>query len=456
MFIKRKANKESAVEKPKRIKKPMKRWKKIVLLVLLAIFVLIASYVAYIYASGKKIFDPSSLTASPFFSKLSGESYQLKGEGDGRINILILGMGGESHPGGHLTDSIMVLSINPEDKTMAMLSIPRDLYVPIPGTKISKKINEVYKTGEDKKEGTGAEFAKETIGKILDLPIHYYVTVDFYGFKKIIDEVGGIDVNVEKAIYDPLFPAQDMKGYEPFKIKAGQQHMDGTTALKYARSRETSSDFDRAARQQKVIQALRERISNKGYLANPKNLLSLVSIASEHIRTDFSTNDIGALANLAKEIDYSKTVSKVLTNGTGGELVSDSSSGTYVLLPKGGNWEIVQKVAHELFTDPDLKREDAKIEVVNGTKTSGLGGKLADTLKSYNYTIVSIVSGKATAKTTINDYTNGAKSVTIEFLEKRLGVKSTKITRPSSASNVDISVIIGEDYKGFTKEPTSD
>ncbi len=454
MFLKKKY-KEKNINVVK-VKKPMKRRKKITLFVLLALFVVLVSYVAYLYASGKKIFDTGNLTASPFFKKLSGEEYTLKGEGDGRINILVLGMGGENHPGGQLTDSIMVLSINPDDKTMAMLSIPRDLYVPIPGTKISKKINEVYKTGEDKKEGTGGEFAKETIGKILDLPLHYYLTVDFYGFKKIIDEVGGIDVNVEKAIYDPLYPAQDMKGYESFKIKAGQQHLDGATALKYARSRETSSDFDRAARQQKVLQALREKLSNKGFLVIPKNIANLIKIVSEHVRTDFSLNEISALAKLAEEIDYSKTVSKVLSNGNDGELVSDSSSGTYRLLPKGGKWEIVQRVAHEIFTDPDLKKESAQIEVVNGSKTSGLAGKLAETLKSYNYTIVSIITGKATAKTTISDYTNGTKPVTIEFLEKRLGVESIKLTRPSNSTNIDISITIGDDYKGFTKDPTSD
>lgn len=454
MFLKRK-NKEKDREITK-IKKPMKRWKKIMLMIVLALFVVLTSYVAYLYASGKKIFDTGNLTASPFFKRISGEEYTLKGEGDGRINILIMGMGGESHPGGQLTDSIMVVSINPDDKTMAMLSIPRDLYVPITGTKTSKKINEVYKTGEDVKEGTGGEFAKETIGKILDLPMHYYVTVDFYGFKKLIDEVGGIDVYVEKAIYDPLYPAQDMKGYEPFKIKAGQQHLDGATALKYARSRETSSDFDRAARQQKVLQALREKVSDKGYLVNPKNIVDLIKIVSEHVRTDFSIDEISALSKLVNDIDYSKTVSKVLSNSTNGELVADSSSGTYRLLPKGGNWEIVQKVAHEIFTDPDLKKENAQIEVANGSKTSGLAGKLAETLKSYNYSIVSIVTGKATAKTTINDYTNGAKPITIEFLENRLGVKATKVSRPSNSTDIDISITIGEDYKGFTKEPTSD
>lgn len=449
MFLKRNKHNLIASNKPK------KKWKKIAWIIMAAIFVVCASYAAYLYASGKRMFDSGNLTASPFFKKISGKDYSLKGEGDGRINVLFLGMGGASHPGGQLTDSIMIMSVDPNNKTMAMLSIPRDLYVPVPGTKYSRKINEIYKIGEDKKKGNGGEFAKETIGKILDLPIHYYLTVDFYGFKKLVDEVGGIDVHVDKNLYDNLYPADDMIHYQTVNIKAGQQHLNGDLALKYARSRETSSDFDRAARQQKVIAAIRQKIFDKGYLANPKKVLDMVNIVGDHVRTDFAPEEIMEMAKLARDLDFGKTVSKVLTNGPDGELVSDSSSGTYTLLPKGGSWELIQRIAHEIFTDPDLKEEDAKIEISNGSKTSGLGGKLSDTLKSYNYTVVSVITGKPMTKTTIFDYTNGEKKVTLSFLEKRLGVKAVRMTRPSATPNVDISIQIGDDYKGFAKDPSS-
>lgn len=448
MFLK----KTKKTIKENREKKPIKKWKRVLLIVFLVLFIIIAALAAYVYATGYKIFDSGNLTASPFFKKISGQDYKLKGEGDGRINVVMLGMGGANHPGGTLTDSIMVLSLNPEEKSFAMLSIPRDLYVPIPGTKYSRKINEIYKIGEDKKDGSGGEFAKEAIGAVLDLPIHYYVTVDFYGFVKVVDSVGGLVVDVDKALYDPLFPDDDMKGYNPFYVKAGSQKMNGTTALKYARSRQTSSDFDRAARQQKVIEALRDKLSESGYLTNPKNLISLLNIVSDHLRTDFTPDEVVALAGLVKEMDFSKTVSKVLSNGQDGELVSDSSSGTYVLLPKGGEWSIIQRVAHEIFTDPDLKKESAKIEVVNGTSIAGQAGKLADTLTSYNYNVVSIVTGDATKKTTIIDYSSGKNPITLSFLEKRLGVKAISKGSDNSKVSADISIIIGEDYKGFSKE----
>ncbi|OQB05923.1 MAG: putative transcriptional regulator YvhJ [bacterium ADurb.Bin212] len=452
MFLKKKKKTDITIKE----KKPVKKWKRVLLIIFLSLFVVIAALAAYIYATGYKIFDSGNLTASPFFKKISGQEYKLRGEGDGRINVVMLGMGGANHPGGTLTDSIMVISLNPEEKSFAMLSIPRDLYVPIPGTKYSRKINEVYKIGEDKKDGSGGEFAKEAIGAVLDLPIHYYVTVDFYGFVKVVDSVGGLVVDVDKALYDPLFPDDDMKGYNPFYVKAGSQKMNGTTALKYARSRQTSSDFDRAARQQKVIEALRNKLSESGYLTNPKNLVSLLNIVSDHLRTDFTPDEVVALAGLVKDMDFSKTVSKVLSNGADGELVSDSSSGTYVLMPKGGDWSVVQRVAHEIFTDPDLKKESAKIEVLNGTSVAGQAGKLAETLKSYNYNVVSIATGDAVAKTSIIDYSDGKNPITISFLEKRLGVKAVQKSKEKSSASVDISILIGDDYKGFAKELSSE
>jgi len=177
------------------------------------------------------------------------EVQQLQGEADGRVNILLIGMGGTGHKGGLLTDTIMVLSIKPEAKQAALLSIPRDLYVPIPGAG-SAKINSAHALGEQRETGTGPALAKSVVGTVLDLPIHYYIRVDFAGFTKLIDAVDGLDINVEKAIADPFYPDERTEGYAPFYLKAGPKHMDGKLALKYARSRETTSDFDRARRQQ--------------------------------------------------------------------------------------------------------------------------------------------------------------------------------------------------------------
>ncbi|OGD63700.1 hypothetical protein A2215_00045 [Candidatus Berkelbacteria bacterium RIFOXYA2_FULL_43_10] len=445
----RKKQKEVAGEKssPK-----SKRGWRIFFIALAAILVLVISYGAYIFASGKRVFDTNNLTGSPLLKSLLGKEVDLKGEGDGRINILVMGKGGEGHPGGTLTDSIMVVSIDPNEKTYAMLSIPRDLYVPISGSKSYSKINEIYQIGENEKKGGGADLAKKTVGAILDLPIHYYLTLDFYGFKQFIDKIGGVDVNVEKAIYDPLYPAGDMKNYQTFSIKAGEQHLNGEVALKYARSRETSSDFDRAARQQKLVDAIRSKLLKTSTLANPKTILNIINIIGDHARTDFTPTEILALTKIIADLDGSKSVSYVLTNGTDGELVSDSSSGTYTLRPKSGSWTEIQKIAHEIFSDPDLQEEDAKIEVLNGTSTTGLATELSETLKSYNYNVVSVSNATDRyAKTVIYDYSKGSKSTTLQFLKSRLGAEI--IEKSLISGDVDITVVIGDNYLGFAKNP---
>ena len=433
-------------------KTPQKRMRKgwkVFLMVAGLIVIFGISYLAFFVASGSRIFDAGSLAGSPFFNKNKGS--ELKGEGDGRINILLLGMGGSGHPGGSLTDTIIVFSIDPNEKSYAMLSIPRDLYVPHPNSNQGSRINEVYSVGERLNEDGGASYAKEAVSSILDLPIHYYMTVDFYGFTRLVDNIDGIDVDVEKEIYDPYFPDTDMLGYDPFHIEAGQQHLDGATALKYARSRKTSSDFDRADRQQVVVNAVKNKVLSLGYISNPSKILNLADIVGDHVRTDFSPQELISLVKLSGELDSSKSVSRVLTSGADGELIT-ASSNPYYLKPKSGNWEQIQRIAHEIFTDPNLKEENAKIEVLNGSSEAGLALKLAETLESYNYNIIKVDNAdKEYSKTVIYDYSNGDKEVTLKFLIARLD--ADVISKDKGDKDCDLSIVIGDDYTGFSKSP---
>lgn len=435
-------NTQSAHQKPKKSRKAL--W------IFLSIFFgLIIVGGGLLYAFGHGIFTKNWSGAAPFFKMLQGDKdVQLKGEGDGRINILLIGYGGPNHPGGNLTDSIEVLSIDPDDKSMAMLSIPRDLYVTIKNPSHAGKINGVYDLGNKQTKEGGANLLKQEIGTILDLPIHYYIGADFNGFVKAVNTIGGIDVYVDKAINDPLYPAPDMIHYQTFKISAGQQHMNGETALKYARSRETTSDFDRSARQQKVIAAFKDRLISSGTLSDPKKVASLVNIASQNIKTDLSLDEIKSLAKIIKDIDKNKVVSRVLSNEADGPLISDSSSGTYYLKPKGSSWKEVQKIAHEIFSDPFLKREAANIEIVNASHQSeSTISDLSATLKSYGYNITKTSKDKTYIKeTVIYDYSNGGKKYTLEFLSKRLHAKITK--KPTvSGVTVDLQIVIGDNYK---------
>lgn len=420
-----------------------RRWVKITSLVLGLFLIFVIAWGVSAYTLASKMFTTNFSGGSSLLNLFNKD--QLKGEGDGRVNFVLTGIGGSNHPGGTLTDSIMVLSLDPTNKSMAMLSIPRDLYVKTTD-KSGGKINEVYSKAEKNGKGKGGEAIKKAVGEILDLPIHYYINVDFEGFVKIIDTLGGITVDVEKALYDSSYPDKNMIGYDPLKIKAGSQKMDGALALKYARSRETTSDFDRSRRQQQVLQAVQEKAFSIGFLANPKKTINTVSILGNHLKTDLSAKEIERLLSLLKDLDRSKTVSKVLTNGPGGELYSDRSSGTFYLYPNGNSYTLIQRIAHEIFSDPDLKRENARIEVLNGSKTAGVALTLADTLKSYGYNIVSTEKTDFTAKTVIYDYSNGSKKDTLNFLKSRLNSEVVTKTKNSTSIN-DIVVIVGDDYK---------
>ncbi|MEI6144253.1 MAG: LCP family protein [Candidatus Berkelbacteria bacterium] len=434
------------LENPGQKQKPKSKKKLWIIISVILVILLIGGGVAY--ARWRGMFTKNYSGSSPFLQMLSGsKDVQLKGEGDGRINILLLGAGGSNHPGGNLTDSIEVLSIDPVNNTIAMLSIPRDLYVTMKTPSYAGKINAVYDLGSKQTKEGGGSLIKQQVGTILDLPIHYYIRIDFSGFKKAIDAIGGIDVNVPKALYDPMFPADDMVHYQPFKIAAGQQHMDGTTALKYARSRETTSDFDRSARQQLVMAAFKDKVMSSSTLSNPEKILSLISALGASVKTDLTTDEIKSLVTIVKKVDKSQIVTKVLDNGASGPLVSDSTSGTFYLKSKTGNWKDVQKIAHEIFSDPYLKRENANIRIVNASGITAASQGWSTLLKSYGYNIVDVQTAKTIQKTSeIDDYSNGAKKYTLQFLASRLTAKViTKTTAPTGT--IDLEIIIGQDNK---------
>jgi LCP family protein required for cell wall assembly len=370
------------------------------------------------------------------------DNRQLKGEASGRVNILLLGVGDEGHSGQTLSDTIMVMSLDTRSNKMAMLSIPRDLYVKIPHDCGYNKINYAHACGELNNRKQGPQYATDTISGILDIPIHYYVRVDFTGFKEIIDKVGGVDINVEKDLYDPYYPGGTVS------IKKGKQHMNGSTALKYARSRETTSDFDRAKRQQQVISAVKDKLMSSSTLLNPKKLIDILSIVGNHMKTNFQTNEFQRLIELGKKIDSSKTVNRVIDNGANGPLVSGNYSG-YTLIPRLGldKYDELESIAKNIFSENTIKTENARISVLNGTTRAGLAQTLADRLSGQNYNVVYYGTGtnQYVTATVIKDYSNGAKSQTTAALSKLLNAPVQKVT---GSSNYDIEIIIGKDYQG--------
>lgn len=413
------------------------------------------------YNMTKKIITSPSETASPYLLDSNTDITKLS-QGDRRINILLMGIGGDNHPGGNLTDTMLVASIDPKNKEVAMISVPRDLYIKVPNYG-SYKINSVFSLQDynskdtnnsqnTKREAIDGNIAliKKTISDFLGVPIHYAVVINFDGFKKVIDILDGVDINVTKEIYDPYFPDKYVDGYDPFYMKEGLNHMDGETALKYARSRETTSDFDRSRRQQEVIMAAKEKAVAT---FNPRKISQIVDILSDNLRTDMQLSEMNELFSIAKDINQNKIKTKVLDDSADGLLYADKYDGMYVLVPNDSTLKEIHNFVSQYFKDPLLASENAKIIITNSTKNEYLATGVLDELKTFGYDVAvnktdtkNSSDSKAYEKTFIYDYSNNKKQYTIDFLEKYF--TNIPIVRLDEKNKgYDIEIIIGSDFK---------
>jgi LCP family protein required for cell wall assembly len=387
----------------------------------------------------------------------------LKGEGEGRINILMLGKGGPGHEGADLTDTIIVASIDPVNKNATLVSVPRDLWVTVPG-RGSTKINAVYANAKarslnstpkdtDKAQRAGVDALEGVISQVLGIPIHYYGMIDFTGFKQAVDIVGGIDMNVpeELAVSEHMWDNTTGKPYF-LNVPAGQQHFDATRALYFTRSRHTSprGDFDRSERQRLFIQALSQKVLSAGTYTNPIKISGLISAFGDHIGTDFNKDSAFRLMQLGKEMDITKTKSIGLADAPNSFVTTDNIDGQSIVRPKAGigDYSEIQNYIRNTIKDPYLAKENATVAVLNGTTTAGLAKQKADELKTYGYnvTIVDSAPTQDYARTTLIDVTNN-KPFTKNYLEKRLEVKATtNIPDPAiKTQGVDFVIILGQD-----------
>ncbi len=224
--------------------------------------------------------------------------------GTSRFTVLVMGL--DRRPGetglAYRTDTMMLVSLDPATNSIGILSIPRDLYIEVPGYSQLQRVNSPMVLGELRQPGTGPELAMQTVQYNLGIRIHDYVAIDFNAFIKIIDLIGGLDVDVPYAISDTLYPDMNY-GYDPFYIQAGLQHLDGTTALKYARTRHGDNDFVRAQRQQLVLNALRDRVLSPDLL--PQLIIqspSLLAAVNDGLYTGLTLDQLIQLALYLKDI----------------------------------------------------------------------------------------------------------------------------------------------------------
>jgi LCP family protein required for cell wall assembly len=227
---------------------------------------------------------------------------------DGRTNVLILGKGGQNHNAPDLTDTIMFASFDHQIPSVNVISLPRDIWVPA----LRAKLNSMYFWGNEKEGGGGLKLAKSSVEEIVGQPVHYGLVIDFDGFQEIINVMDGVEVDVENSFTDRRFPIEGKENdecdgdpeykcrYETITFKSGTQTMDGETALKYVRSRnaegDEGTDVARAARQQKLLAAIKERILSSEILLSSSKLLNLKDAAIKYIETDINSNSAAILA----------------------------------------------------------------------------------------------------------------------------------------------------------------
>ncbi len=386
----------------------------------------------------------------------------LRTDANGRTNILLAGIGGEGHDGGNLTDTIIVASIDYDKKMVSMLSIPRDLYVKSGKLQTGERINQIYSVGKSKiNSQAGMEALTEIASGITGLKIDYYAKVDFSGFEKIVDSIGGVDVVVEKDIYDPYYPLGETTHYQTFSIKAGPQHLDGATALKYARSRKTTSDFDRAKRQQQLLTAIKEKALSLNILTDPSKIQAIYDSLKDSVETNFTVDEIIQLAKISKDFGKENISTHVLSDdptSCGGFLYTPAReyfSGAFVLLPAGKNYDSINEMTDLIFNHADAMESETPIQVLNGTSTGNLAGEVTDYLDRLCFNVVYYGNADTKDHTDTTVYyqpgPKGEKPAVVDLIAKFLNFKEVAGIPASyldsdKKAGTQVVIEIGEDY----------
>lgn len=410
-----------------------------IILVIFIIFIAIGIFFSYkITSVGKNIFQPENKDS--FLTQISHlmltENRKIKGEEEGRTNIALLGMGGEGHQGALLTDTIIIASIkynSEKEPEIALISIPRDLAVPFNNTRYVK-INSIYAYGEMQNPSDktyGGKLISDYIKNITGLPIHYYVRVDFEGFKQIVDSIGDIEVEVKNSFYDPMYPTENF-GYQKISFKKGLIKMDGDLALKYARSRHgividgeksEGSDFARAKRQQQILTSLKDKAFSVSTIINPKKTNEILNALGDHVRTNMQPWEILRLAEIGKNIQNEQITNKVIDEESGLVAPTTGKNNAYLLVPKDKNYNEIKEVCKNIFNIEELQQEKeiAKIVVLNGTPIGGIAKENADKLIQEKYNVIDTDNTKISdyEKTVIYDLSKGKMPKMLENLKER-------------------------------------
>ncbi len=412
-----------------------------------------------------------------------------------QINILLLGsderIDGEEPP---RTDTLLLLTLDLRRQTAGMISLPRDLWLPIPGYNLTSKINTAYAVGEQRGYPFGgAQLVKDTVSGFIGQPVQYYVQADFNGFVRFIDEIGGITVNVPQTIHDPEYPTTDY-GYQTFYLEAGTRILDGQTALKYARTRNMDSDYGRAARQQQLIRAIADKVIAADMIPTLiARAPQLLSSTWGSVRTDMPLQTAAEIAYYVRSNPL-EVSTLVLDDRYGDEGYSEN--GAWILLP---DRDLIRPELKRFF-DPaagpdiiantpaepvpqiqlstrasaevgsrellaaDVNRDvrvmaarEVRLEILNGTGEVGMAALARRQLEASGWKVVSIGDADRSdyQHTLLVNY--NTDDTLVRELGRQLDLTASLYSLPGLLipESTDLRIVIGEDFlttvSGYTQ-----
>ena len=382
---------------------------------------------------------------------------------DQRINILLLGYGGPGHDGAYLTDSIMVLSIRPGTHEATMVSLPRDLWVKIPALPNNRvmmgKLNSAYAIGTDRrnypnvrsdwKTATGGgDLAADTVSQVIGQRIDYWVGVDFRAFRDVVDALGGVQLNVPTALDDRRYPRGESTGMMHVHFDSGWQQFDGERALEYARSRESTSDFDRSRRQQLIMLAVRQRVFSLN--AIPR-LLSLLGALQDNVRTNLRPAQMRQLADLAGQFK-DEDIRRIAIDTSNFLRSGYNSSGQYVLQPLDPTYDALHRYLAAAPVDRALLAARVPFQLQDGSGRYwlpyGIGTPASIMASLLQAQGLNARPGPATrlrvAQTQILDGSGGSAAATVAWLQSYFG--GVVVPAAAPASGPSVTVLLGSDF----------
>ncbi|MFA5622699.1 MAG: LCP family protein [Candidatus Dojkabacteria bacterium] len=446
-------------------------WLRVVLAIFLIIGITSGIYLLY---KGYKVSSDIGFQFTPTNILKPEAKPELKKDSTGKYtNVMLIGV--DTREKGDLmnTDTIIIASFNYDTKDIVMISIPRDFHVQVnPNKYWFNKINSAYAVNEKRSKGSGLLALQSIVEEMTGMEIQYHAMIDFNGFVQLIDAVGGVYVNVDNSFTDYMYP-KGLK-YETISFKSGPQLMDGTTALKYSRSRHSmhnseGTDFARARRQQKVIYAFKDVVLSSETLLNPKKIMDLMSAVQNNLKiSEFTVEDIEAGVNLLKELDKGKgnTYSFVLDPSAGNSSLITSqnvvNTGAYAIGPiEGlGKYDNIKEFVGLILKDPQLYSEDSSIYVYN----TGLGyqatyDKTQSLRKDFKYLDIKFLGNLYSDKEGVYIFSNKEDSFEYSVNQLSKYIKPTSTTKPeyitTKLRGEDISILFGKEVTNINSEITT-